>query len=34
MSYAEIAKHLAISTKAVTNHIAKALVLVDNALRD
>jgi RNA polymerase sigma-70 factor (ECF subfamily) len=33
MSYAEIAERLGISTKAVTNHIAKALFLVDNALR-
>ncbi len=32
MSYAEIAKQLGISTRAVTNHIAKALLLVDNAL--
>jgi RNA polymerase sigma factor (sigma-70 family) len=32
MSYAEIAKRLCISTRAVTNHIAKALVLIDNEL--
>jgi RNA polymerase sigma-70 factor (ECF subfamily) len=32
MSYAEIAKRLSISTRAVTNHIAKALILVDNEL--
>jgi RNA polymerase sigma-70 factor (ECF subfamily) len=32
MSYAEIAKQLGISTRAVTNHIAKALLLVDNEL--
>jgi RNA polymerase sigma-70 factor (ECF subfamily) len=31
-SYAEIAKQLGISTKAVTNHIAKALFLIDNEL--
>lgn len=32
MSHAEIAKQLGISTKAVTNHIAKALLLIDNEL--
>jgi RNA polymerase sigma factor (sigma-70 family) len=32
MSYAEIAKRLCISTKAVTNHIAKAMLLIDNEL--
>jgi RNA polymerase sigma factor (sigma-70 family) len=32
MSYAEIAKRLRISTKAVTNHIAKAMLLIDNEL--
>jgi len=32
MSYAEIAKQLSISTQAVTNHIAKALLLIDNEL--
>jgi RNA polymerase sigma-70 factor (ECF subfamily) len=32
-SYAEIAEHLRISTQAVTNHIAKALLLIDNELR-
>jgi RNA polymerase sigma-70 factor (ECF subfamily) len=32
MSYAEIAERLSISTRAVTNHIAKALLLVDNEL--
>jgi DNA-directed RNA polymerase specialized sigma24 family protein len=32
MSYAEIAERLGISTRAVTNHIAKALLLVDNEL--
>jgi RNA polymerase sigma factor (sigma-70 family) len=31
-SYAEIAKQLSISTQAVTNHIAKALLLIDNEL--
>jgi RNA polymerase sigma factor (sigma-70 family) len=34
LSYADIARHLGISTPAVTNHIAKALLLVDNALRE
>jgi RNA polymerase sigma factor (sigma-70 family) len=33
MSYAEIAERLGISTRAVTNHIAKALVLIDNELQ-
>ena len=32
MKYADIAKQLSISTKAVTNHIAKALLLIDNEL--
>jgi RNA polymerase sigma factor (sigma-70 family) len=32
MSYAEIARRLSISTQAVTNHIAKALLLIDNEL--
>jgi RNA polymerase sigma-70 factor (ECF subfamily) len=32
MSYAEIAKQIGISTQAVTNHIAKALLLIDNEL--
>jgi RNA polymerase sigma factor (sigma-70 family) len=32
MSYAEIAARFSISTRAVTNHIAKALVLIDNEL--
>ncbi len=32
MSYAEIAERLSISTQAVTNHIAKALLLIDNEL--
>jgi RNA polymerase sigma factor (sigma-70 family) len=32
MSYVEIAERLGISTQAVTNHIAKALVLIDNEL--
>jgi RNA polymerase sigma factor (sigma-70 family) len=32
MSYADIARRLGISTKAVTNHIAKALLLIDNEL--
>jgi RNA polymerase sigma factor (sigma-70 family) len=32
LSYAEIATRLGISTKAVTNHIAKALLLIDNEL--
>lgn len=32
MSYSEIAEQLGISTKAVTNHIAKALLLIDNEL--
>lgn len=32
MSYAEIAEHFGISTQAVTNHIAKALLLIDNEL--
>jgi len=32
MSYAEIAKRFSISTRAVTNHIAKALILIDNEL--
>ncbi len=32
LSYAEIAKRLSISTRAVTNHIAKAMILVDNEL--
>jgi RNA polymerase sigma factor (sigma-70 family) len=31
-SYAEIAAQLGISTKSVTNHIAKALLLIDNEL--
>ena len=30
MSYAEIAQRFNISTRAVTNHIAKALILIDN----
>src|SRR5712675_408857 len=30
LSYAEIAERFHISTRAVTNHIAKALVLIDN----
>ncbi|HEX3913126.1 MAG TPA: sigma-70 family RNA polymerase sigma factor [Steroidobacteraceae bacterium] len=32
MSYAEIAKRFSISTRAVTKHIAKALILIDNEL--
>jgi RNA polymerase sigma factor (sigma-70 family) len=32
MSYVEIAERFSISTRAVTNHIAKALVLIDNEL--
>jgi len=32
MSYLEIAKQFGISTQAVTNHIAKALLLIDNEL--
>jgi RNA polymerase sigma-70 factor (ECF subfamily) len=32
MSYAQIAQRLGISTRAVTNHIAKALILIDNEL--
>jgi RNA polymerase sigma factor (sigma-70 family) len=32
MSYAEIAERFSISTRAVTNHIAKALILIDNEL--
>jgi RNA polymerase sigma factor (sigma-70 family) len=32
MSYGEIAQQLGISTRAVTNHIAKALLLIDNEL--
>ncbi len=32
MSYVEIAKRFSISTRAVTNHIAKALILIDNEL--
>jgi RNA polymerase sigma-70 factor (ECF subfamily) len=32
MSYSEIAAQLSISSRAVTNHIAKALVLIDNEL--
>lgn len=32
MSYSEIARRLGISTQAVTNHIAKALLLIDNEL--
>jgi RNA polymerase sigma factor (sigma-70 family) len=32
MSYAEIAQRFDISTRAVTNHIAKALILIDNEL--
>jgi RNA polymerase sigma factor (sigma-70 family) len=32
MSYAQIAKQLGVSTQAVTNHIAKALLLIDNEL--
>jgi RNA polymerase sigma factor (sigma-70 family) len=32
MSYAKIAARLGISTQAVTNHIAKALLLIDNEL--
>ena len=32
MSYVEIAARLSISTQAVTNHIAKALLLIDNEL--
>ena len=32
MSYAEIAKKLGVSTQAVTNHIAKALLLIDHEL--
>ncbi len=32
MSYAEIAQRFNISTRAVTNHIAKALILIDNEL--
>jgi RNA polymerase sigma factor (sigma-70 family) len=33
MSYTEIAERLGISTRAVTNHIAKALVLIDTELQ-
>ena len=32
MSYAQIAQRFNISTRAVTNHIAKALILIDNEL--
>jgi len=32
MSYVEIARRFNISTRAVTNHIAKALILIDNEL--
>jgi len=32
VSYAEIAERLSISTRAVTKHIAKALILIDNEL--
>ncbi len=32
VSYAQIAEQLGISTKAVTNHIAKALLLIDTEL--
>ena len=32
MSYLEIAERFSISTRAVTNHIAKALVLIDSEL--
>jgi RNA polymerase sigma factor (sigma-70 family) len=32
LSYAEIARELGISTRAVTNHIAKALLLIDSEL--
>ncbi len=32
LSYAEIAERFSISTRAVTNHIAKALILIDNEL--
>jgi RNA polymerase sigma-70 factor (ECF subfamily) len=32
MSYVEIAERFSISTRAVTNHIAKALILIDNEL--
>jgi RNA polymerase sigma-70 factor (ECF subfamily) len=32
LSYAQIAKRLSISTQSVTNHIAKALLLIDNEL--
>jgi RNA polymerase sigma-70 factor (ECF subfamily) len=32
MSYAEIAARFSISTRAVTKHIAKALILIDNEL--
>jgi RNA polymerase sigma factor (sigma-70 family) len=32
MSYVEIAERFGISTRAVTNHIAKALILIDNEL--
>jgi RNA polymerase sigma factor (sigma-70 family) len=32
MSYIEIAERFSISTRAVTNHIAKALILIDNEL--
>jgi RNA polymerase sigma-70 factor (ECF subfamily) len=32
MSYAEIAERFGISTRAVTNHIAKALILIDSEL--
>jgi RNA polymerase sigma factor (sigma-70 family) len=32
MSYGEIAQQLGISTRAVTNHIAKAVLLIDNEL--
>lgn len=34
LSYAEIALRLGISTKAVTNHIAKALLLIDHELQE
>lgn len=32
MSYAEIGRRFSISTRAVTKHIAKALILIDNEL--